>query len=75
MIATKKIKFTEEALKQIEKIISENGLKKYFRISVKGGGCSGLSYDLKFTPEETGDTVFDYNGYKVFMDKRTRTPH
>ena len=40
---TKKIEFTERAKKQIEKMTSENDSKKYFRISVKGGGCSGFN--------------------------------
>ena len=34
---TKKIEFTNEALKQIEKIVLANGSDKYFRISVQGG--------------------------------------
>ena len=45
---TKKIEFTERAKKQIEKITAENDLKKYFRISVKGGGCSGFKYNFSF---------------------------
>ena len=45
---TKKIEFTDRARKQIEKIISEDQLKKFFRISVKGGGCSGFKYDFTF---------------------------
>tara|TARA_B110000444_G_C18833607_1_gene594644 strand:+ start:783 stop:1106 length:324 start_codon:yes stop_codon:yes gene_type:complete len=60
MIATKKIEFTKEALKQIEKIISDNGLKKYFRISVKGGGCSGFKYNFTFDNKvEENDLVFN----------------
>ena len=45
---TKKIEFTDRAKEQIEKIISEDQLKKFFRISVKGGGCSGFKYDFSF---------------------------
>ena len=45
---TKKIEFTDRAKKQIEKIINEDQLKKFFRISVKGGGCSGFKYDFNF---------------------------
>ena len=45
---TKKIEFTERAKKQIEKMTSENDSKKYFRISVKGGGCSGFKYSFSF---------------------------
>ena len=45
---TKKIDFTERAKKQIEKITSKDVSKKYFRISVKGGGCSGFKYSFSF---------------------------
>ena len=45
---TKKIEFTEQALEQINRITSENKTSKYFRISVKGGGCSGFKYDFSF---------------------------
>ena len=44
----KKIEFTESARKQIKKITEENKTKKYFRISVKGGGCSGFKYNFSF---------------------------
>ena len=45
---TKKIEFTDSAKKQIEKIISGDKEKKFFRISVKGGGCSGFKYNFGF---------------------------
>ena len=56
----KKIEFTTEALLQIKKVISENGKKKYFRISVLGGGCSGFKYNFSFDDkQEKDDVVFD----------------
>ena len=45
---TKKIEFTDRAKKQIEKIVSKDQYKKFFRITVKGGGCSGFKYDFSF---------------------------
>ena len=39
-----KIEFTESAKKEIARVVSENGTKMYFRISVQGGGCSGFKY-------------------------------
>lgn len=45
---TKKIEFTDRALKQIKKITAKDDSKKYFRISVKGGGCSGFKYNFNF---------------------------
>ena len=56
---TKKIEFTNRAKEQIEKIINKDQLKKFFRISVKGGGCSGFKYDFSFDNKIDGkDIVF-----------------
>ncbi len=57
---TKKLEFTKKALEQINKIILENENQKYFRISVKGGGCSGFKYNFSFDDKITkNDYVFD----------------
>ena len=55
---TKKIEFTDRAKEQIEKIINEDQLNKFFRISVKGGGCSGFKYDFSFDEKTNKDDVF-----------------
>ncbi len=56
---TKKIDFTDRAKEQIEKIINADQLKKFFRISVKGGGCSGFKYDFSFDDKiNNKDIVF-----------------
>ena len=63
---TKKIKFTTQAKEQIEKIIAQDKNKKYFRISVKGGGCSGFKYNFSFDNSiGKEDIIFD----KVIVDK------
>jgi len=65
---TNKIEFTEEATKQITKIISEQGKKSYFRISVQGGGCSGFKYNFSFDDKvETEDIVFN----ETIIDKNS----
>ena len=65
---TNKIEFTEEASKQITKIISEQGKNSYFRISVQGGGCSGFKYNFSFDEKiETDDIVFN----KTIIDKNS----
>ena len=62
----KKIEFTDRAKEQIEKIISEDQLKKFFRISVKGGGCSGFKYDFSFDNKiDNKDVIFG----KAVIDK------
>ena len=58
---TKKIEFTERAKKQIEKITSESDSKKYFRISVKGGGCSGFKYNFSFDSTTSKEDVLFNN--------------
>ena len=65
---TNKIEFTEEANKQITKIISEQGKNSYFRISVQGGGCSGFKYIFSFDDKiESDDIIFN----KAIIDKNS----
>jgi iron-sulfur cluster insertion protein len=55
----KKINFTKEALDEINKI-TQTGKKKYFRITVKGGGCSGFKYNFHFDENSSeDDVIFD----------------
>ncbi len=57
---TKKIKFTDRAKEQIKIVTSQNQSKKFFRISVKGGGCSGFKYDFSFDDKiNKNDVLFD----------------
>ena len=67
---TKKIEFTNRAKEQIEKIINEDKLKKFFRISVKGGGCSGFKYNFSFDENvNKNDIKFD----KTLIDVQSLT--
>ena len=44
----------------------------FLRVSVKGGGCSGLSYDLDFDNElKEGDTESEDQGIKLVIDKKS----
>ena len=66
MNTTKKLEFTDQAIKQIEKIVLESGPKNYFRISVKGGGCSGFKYNFTFDDKvQKDDIIFN----KTIIDK------
>ena len=56
----KKLEFTESAKTQISKITQGDIKKKYFRIAVKGGGCSGFKYNFTFDNKvEKDDILFD----------------
>jgi|TARA_B110000881_G_C18409394_1_gene430133 iron-sulfur cluster insertion protein len=57
---TNKIEFTKEADSQINRIVSEQEKDCYFRISVKGGGCSGFKYNFSFDEKiENDDVIFN----------------
>tara|TARA_B100000575_G_C22807122_1_gene475790 strand:+ start:186 stop:503 length:318 start_codon:yes stop_codon:yes gene_type:complete len=62
----KKLDFTESAKKQIIKITQSENEKKYFRIEVKGGGCSGFKYSFSFDNQiKDNDVLFE----KTVIDK------
>ena len=65
---TKKIEFTERAKEQINRIINEDQLKNFFRISVKGGGCSGFKYDFSFDNKYNNE---DFVFGKAIIDKQS----
>ena len=44
----KEIKFSQKAVERIDKLIAQKTPGTYFRIAVKGGGCSGFKYDFTF---------------------------
>jgi iron-sulfur cluster assembly protein len=45
---------------------------KFLRVGVKGGGCSGLSYQMDFDDTiRDGDEVFEDNGIKIVCDMKS----
>lgn len=62
---------TEAAAYEVKSMMEQNGMPEGFlRISVKGGGCTGLSYGM--SAEESpadNDEVLDCYGVKVLVDK------
>ena len=64
------VKLTEAAEVEVHRLLAEEG-KPGLRLGIKGGGCSGLSYLLEFTEEQEGDTVLDFEGFKVFLDRKS----
>ena len=61
----KKLNFTDQALNQIN-LITKGDEKKYFRITVQGGGCSGFKYNFEFDSKiSRDDMVFG----KTIIDK------
>ena len=62
----KEIKFTDKALKQINTLLSKKDKGSFFRIAIKGGGCSGFQYEFTFDQLKAED---DLNFNNILIDK------
>jgi len=64
---------SEAAAKKLNSLIEESGFKTPFvRVAVKGGGCSGLSYDLSFDDDmKPSDMLFEDKDVKVLVDNKS----
>ena len=64
---------TDRALEQIRVIsaLENKNETKYLRLSVTGGGCSGLSYKIEFTERKEKDNELDFSGIKVVIDPKS----
>ncbi|HYG40842.1 MAG TPA: iron-sulfur cluster assembly accessory protein [Cytophagales bacterium] len=68
------ISVTDKAKSRIDELIKAEGYTKdhNVRVSVKGGGCSGLMYDLTFDDKiSPSDQVFEDKGVKIMVDKKS----
>lgn len=68
------ITITDKAAQHVHRLRSQNGLTDEFglRVSVTGGGCSGLTYNLDFDNEaQPGDQIFTYNGVKILVNLKS----
>lgn len=69
------IKVSDTAKKKVIELMNDDGFNPstdYVRVGVKSGGCSGLSYDLKFDKaKEDEDKMFEDNDVKIIVDKKS----
>ena len=69
------IKVSDTARKKIVDMMKDDGFdaaKDYVRVGVKSGGCSGLSYELKFDNQiGENDKVFEDNNVKIAVEKKS----
>lgn len=68
------ITVTDKAKDRLEKLKVEEGkpAAAFLRVSVEGGGCSGLSYKLGFDTEiKPGDQVFNDNDFQIVVDMKS----
>jgi len=68
------IQVTDKAKEKIIELRSNEGYSNNHnvRVSVKGGGCSGLMYDLDFDNKvQDSDEIFEDKNIKILVDKRS----
>ena len=69
------IKVANSAKDKVSSLMKDEGydpINDYVRVGVKSGGCSGLSYDLKFDNSYNGeDKVYEDNNIKIIVDKKS----
>ena len=69
------LQVTERAVKRIRVAMAKEGVSPEeggLRLGVMGGGCSGLSYSIKFDsqPRER-DRIYEFDGVRVFVDPKS----
>jgi iron-sulfur cluster assembly protein len=71
----KGIEITEKALAKVRGALAKEGISPEqggVRLGVQGGGCSGLSYNVRFdTQPRERDRVFQYGDIRVFVDPKS----
>lgn len=69
------VQVTERAVKKIRVAMAKEGISPTeggLRLGVMGGGCSGLSYSIKFdTQPRDRDRVYEFDGVRVFVDPKS----
>jgi Iron-sulfur cluster assembly accessory protein len=64
----KEIKFTDKAIKHINNLLLKKDKGSFFRIAIKGGGCSGFQYDFSFDSKPEAD---DLKFNNILIDKKS----
>ena len=73
--AAKGIAVTEKAIAKIRSAMAKEGISPEqggLRLGVQGGGCSGLSYNIRFdTQPRERDRIFQFGDVRVFLDPKS----
>jgi iron-sulfur cluster assembly protein len=69
------LQVTGRAVAKIRAAMAKEGISPEeggLRLGVMGGGCSGLSYSIKFdTRPRERDRVYEFDGVRVFVDPKS----
>ena len=64
------ITLSDNAVRKILSLVSDETTKG-LRVKVVGGGCSGLQYRMDLDEERTGDKIFERDGAKLLVDRKS----
>jgi iron-sulfur cluster assembly protein len=71
----KGIQITDKAIARVRSAMEKEGVSVEqggLRLGVQGGGCSGLSYNIRFdTQPRERDRVFQFGDVRVFVDPKS----
>jgi iron-sulfur cluster assembly protein len=67
------VSMTPTAVSRVQELMTTQKLENAFlRMGVRGGGCSGMTYDLQFDSElRKHDKQFEIDGVKVVVDVKS----
>ncbi len=67
------LELTDSAVRQIQALSRQHATPAGgLRLGVRGGGCSGFSYVIEWTPAPTEkDQVIEKDGARVFVDPKS----
>ncbi len=71
----KRVQVTPRALARIRVAMAKEGIEPNeggLRLGIQGGGCSGLSYNIRFdTQPRERDRVYQFDDIRIFVDPKS----
>lgn len=66
------ITLTDNAVQKIRALVAnDESAERGLRVKVVGGGCSGLSYKMDLDQKRDGDRVFERDGARIIVDRKS----
>lgn len=66
------VRLAPAAVAKVRTLRERENAGDFLRIAISGGGCNGLSYKLKFTPEaRRGDILVRFDDVSVLVDPKS----
>ncbi len=73
--AAQGIQVTDRAIARVKSAMEKEGISPEqggLRLGVQGGGCSGLTYNIRFdTQPRERDRIYQFGGVRVFVDPKS----